>query len=66
MSKGASEFYVTSDLQFNRVLQNRALEQAGRFIAEDLAARFLLQLESGQLTKPASSPASDKTDTTVK
>jgi len=46
-SKGTSEFYVTSDLQFNRVLQNRALEQAGRFIAEDLASRFLLQLESG-------------------
>src|SRR5262249_333365 len=28
MSKGASEFFVTTDLQFNRVLQNRALEQA--------------------------------------
>ncbi len=51
-AKGASEFYVTPDLQFNRVLQNRALEQAGRFIAEDLASRFLLQLESGRLTKP--------------
>jgi lipopolysaccharide assembly LptE-like protein len=65
-AKGASEFYVTSDLQFNRVLQNRALEQAGRFVAEDLASRFLLQLESGQLTKPAASPASDNTDTTIK
>jgi len=51
-ARGASEFFVTSDLQFNRVLQNRALEQAGRFIAEDLASRFLLQLESGRLTKP--------------
>ncbi len=51
-AKGASEFFVTPDLQFNRVLQNRALEQAGRFIAEDLASRFLLQLESGLLTKP--------------
>ena len=49
---GASEFFVTPDLQFNRVLQNRALEQAGRFIAADLASRFLLQLESGRLTKP--------------
>lgn len=66
MAKGASEFYVTSDLQFNRVLQNRALEQAGRFIAEDLASRFLLQLESGQLAKQTASPASDNADTTIK
>lgn len=65
-SKGASEFYVTTDLQFNRILQNRALEQAGRFIAEDLASRFLLQLESGQLAKPIASPASDNVDTTIK
>jgi len=65
-AKGASEFFVTSDLQFNRALQNRALEQAGRFIAEDLASRFLLQLESGQLAKPATSPASDNADTTIK
>jgi Lipopolysaccharide-assembly len=54
-ARGASEFFVTSDLQFNRVLQNRALEQAGRYIAEDLASRFLLQLESNRLTKPVSS-----------
>jgi hypothetical protein len=65
-SKGASEFFVTTDLQFNRILQNRALEQAGRFIAEDLASRFLLQLESGQLTKPANRPASDNADTPIK
>ena len=65
-AKGASEFFVTSDLQFNRVLQNRALEQAGRFIAEDLASRFLLQLESGQLTKPGPPPASDDADTSIK
>lgn len=44
-AKGASEFFVTNDLQFNRVLQTRALEQAGRFIASDLSARFLLYLE---------------------
>jgi outer membrane lipopolysaccharide assembly protein LptE/RlpB len=61
-AKGASEFYVTPDLQFNRVLQNRALEQAGRFIAEDLASRFLLQLESGQLAKPTARPASSNAD----
>ena len=65
-AKGASEFFVTSDLQFNRVLQNRALEQAGRFIAEDLASRFLLQLESGKLAKPAARPASDNADTNIK
>ena len=65
-AKGASEFYVTPDLQFNRVLQNRALEQAGRFIAEDLASRFLLQLESGQLAKPPAHPASDNADPNIK
>ena len=65
-AKGTSEFYVTSDLQFNRVLQNRALEQAGRFIAEDLASRFLLQLESGKLAKPPAPQASDRVDTTIK
>ena len=56
--KGASEFFVTPDLQFNRALQNRAIEQAGRLVAADLAARFLLQLETGALTKQASAPAS--------
>lgn len=56
--KGASEFFITPDLQFNRALQNRAIEQAGRFVAADLAARFLLQLETGALTKQASAPAS--------
>ncbi len=58
IAKGASELFVTSDLQFNRALQNRATEQAGRFVAADLAARFLLQLETGGLTKQASTPAS--------
>lgn len=55
--KGASEFFITSDLQFNRALQNRAIEQAGRLVAADLAARFLLQLETGALTKRAPAPA---------
>ena len=54
LAKGQAEFYVTTDLQFNRVLQNRALEQAGQYIAEDLASRFLMQLESGRLSKPVS------------
>jgi hypothetical protein len=52
--KGASEFFITPDLQFNRALQNRAMEQAGRMVAADLAARFLLQLETGALTKQVS------------
>ncbi|MBS0149412.1 MAG: LptE family protein [Nitrospira sp.] len=60
LAKGGSEFFVTSDLQFNRTLQNRAMEQAGRILAADLASRFLLQVETGALTKqdpvPASSP----------
>ncbi len=66
VAKGASEFYVTPDLQFNRVLQNRALEQAGRFVAEDLASRFLLQLESGELTKPPVRQAPDSADNPIK
>jgi len=55
--RGASEFYVTRDLQFNRSLQNRALEQAGRLAAADLAAWFLLQVESGKLTAGTDAPA---------
>jgi Lipopolysaccharide-assembly len=58
VAKGSSEFYITPDLQFNRVLQNRALEQAGLFVAEDLASRFLLHLESGEMTKPAAEASS--------
>lgn len=65
-SKGTSEFFVTQDLQFNRVLQNRALEQAGQFIAEDLASRFLLQLESGQLANPPARQTSDDVDNPTK
>jgi hypothetical protein len=52
-ARGTSEFFVTPDLQFNRALQNRALEQAGRFVAADLAARFLLLFESGGLSRRA-------------
>lgn len=43
---GTSEYFVTQDLQFNRVLQTRAIEQAGEQIASDLAARFLVHLET--------------------
>ena len=42
----SSEFFVTDDLQFNQVLQQRAVEQAGEFLAGDFAARFLVYLES--------------------
>lgn len=59
-STGASEFFLTNDLQFNRVLQNRALEQAGKQIAEDLAARFMAYLNgegSGAAKAPAKSDA---------
>ena len=55
MVTASSEFFVTEDLQFNRVLQTRALEQAGRLIAEDLATRFLDHLESGALAQAAAS-----------
>lgn len=58
LAKGGGEFFITPDLQFNRVLQNRAVEQAGRILAADLASRFLLQVETGALKKPASAPAS--------
>ncbi len=57
VAKGTSEFFLTQDLQFNRVLQNRALEQAGRFIAEDMASRFLLFMDSGELEKAMERPA---------
>lgn len=61
--KGASEFFITRDLQFNRALQNRALEQAGRFAAEDVASRYLVFLESGQLEAAMRrTPASPKPD----
>lgn len=50
----SSEFFVTNDLQFNRVLQTRALEQAGQFIAQDLASRFLNHLESYGTAPPPS------------
>ena len=61
-AKGASEFFVTTDLQFNRALQNRSIEQAGRYVAADLAARFLLHVESGGLTKKAPAPVTTAPD----
>ncbi len=61
--KGTSEFFITTDLQFNRVLQNRALEQAGLFAAGDLASRYSVYFESGQLDAAiARKPTSLKSD----
>ncbi|TAJ23166.1 MAG: hypothetical protein EPO64_11785 [Nitrospirae bacterium] len=57
-----SEFFITNDLQLNRVLQTRALEQAGRLIAEDLATRFLSSRESGARAAPTGSVAPSKTE----
>lgn len=36
----SSEYFLTDDLQFNKVLEMRAIEQAGRLVAQDLATRF--------------------------
>ena len=57
-AKGASEFFVTTDLQFNRVLQNRAVEQAGRMMAADLSARFQLFIDDVRegKVKPTEAP----------
>ena len=54
---GSSEFFVTNDLQFNRVLQRRAMEQAGEQVASDLAARFLAYLEFTASSPHPSAPS---------
>lgn len=51
----SSEFFMTDDLQFNRVLQTRAIEQAGRLVAADLAMRFQNFIDLRD--KPAAAPA---------
>jgi hypothetical protein len=38
------------------------MEQAGRFAAEDLAARFLLHVESGGLAKQVAVPVTTAPD----
>ena len=57
----SSEFFITRDLQFNRVLQARALEQAGMFAAQDLATRFLNVLETEGLPSSRTAAAVTKT-----
>jgi len=56
MATASSEYFVTNDIQFNRVLQSRAQEQAGRLIAEDLATQFLSFLEVGPERKTPGLP----------
>jgi lipopolysaccharide assembly LptE-like protein len=56
---GTAEYYVgataTGDaetgLQFNRVLQDRAIEQAGMLVAMDLADGFLIARDKGKFQK---------------
>ena len=54
----SSEFFMTDDLQFNRVLQTRAVEQAGRLIASDLAMRFQNFMDLRDKPAAAPTPAS--------
>jgi hypothetical protein len=59
----SSEFFMTDDLQFNRVLQTRATEQAGRLAAADLALRFQNFLDLRD--RPAPAPASGASNGTT-
>ena len=54
----SSEFFMTDDLQFNRVLQTRAVEQAGRLVAADLAMRFQNFMDLRDKAVPTPAPAS--------
>jgi len=54
----SSEFFMTDDLQFNRVLQTRAIEQAGRLAAADLAMRFQNFMDLRDKPMPVQAPAS--------
>jgi outer membrane lipopolysaccharide assembly protein LptE/RlpB len=54
----SSEFFMTNDLQFNRVLQTRAVEQAGRLVAADLAMRFQNFMDLRDRPAPAQAPPS--------
>lgn len=64
----SGEYFITDNLQFNRVLQTRALEQAGKLIAQDLATRFLADRISGRFppsrgkATPTSSTSSKPSD----
>ena len=58
MVAASSEFFMTDDLQFNRVLQTRAIEQAGRLVAADLAMRFQNFMDLRDRPAPAQAPTS--------
>jgi len=58
----SSEFFMTNDLQFNRVLQTRAVEQAGRLAAADLAMRFQNFMDLRGRPPSAAAPASGASD----
>ncbi|WP_447969378.1 LPS assembly lipoprotein LptE [Nitrospira sp. M1] len=70
-SSSSAEFFVGSSsssgggggIQFNRVLQDRALEQAGQFVVEDLADRFLFAREQGVFTPEPTKPLPASTET---
>ncbi|GJL65218.1 MAG: hypothetical protein NPIRA05_01890 [Nitrospirales bacterium] len=71
-SSSSAEFFVGSSsgsggggggIQFNRVLQDRALEQAGQFVVEDLADRFLFAREQGVFTPDPPKPSSPSPET---
>ena len=53
----SSEFFMTDDLQLNRVLQTRAIEQAGRLVAADLAMRFQNFMDLRSRSAPAQTQA---------
>ncbi len=71
----SAEFFVgasstgaaASGLQFNRVLQDRALEQAGQGVAEDLADQFLSARDQGKFgvesVKPSPNLGSSSVET---
>lgn len=54
----SAEFFITNDLQFNQVLQSRAIEQAGRLASADLAMRFHNFLDLRDRPASAAVPAS--------
>ena len=52
----SSSSSVASGLQFNRALQDRALEQAGQGVAEDLADQFLSARDLGKFGEEVDKP----------
>ncbi len=56
---------VSTGLQFNRVLQDRALEQAGQRVAEDLADGFLSAQEQGKFDAKPQIPLLESEDSSL-